>query len=240
MNFFRARLPPHFSPAAGSAGPLPRSAYARSPLSLCHFHFSPQPRTNEEADTQHKMASFFASRSKRLTQSIQPQQVASAVLSPTPSHQLSRCMPSLNILHRFQANSCYQTLQSPLLNQHQCRQFSDAKAQVRLSKRMSELGMCSRREAAKILRETTNAKDLMQFKQVIYLRGEPVTAGTGVKIAQDEQLIEIRSADNLNSNERGKSFTPYNKLPWDKICADTVVLNKPVGYVSGQEEHQVR
>ncbi|KAL7503036.1 hypothetical protein ACHAXN_000888 [Cyclotella atomus] len=113
---------------------------------------------------------------------------------------------------------------------------------VRLSKRMSELGICSRREAAKILKDTTDAKDLTLCEQAIYLRGEPVTAGTGVKVPYDEQMIEIRSADDLASNTAddatSANFVSYDKLPWEKIQHDTIVLHKPVGYVSGQEEHQ--
>lgn len=111
-------------------------------------------------------------------------------------------------------------------------------ADVRLSKRMSELGMCSRREAAKILKETTDATDMALFEQAIYLRGNPVTAGTGVKVARDEQMIEIRSINETNSDIRTTKFVPYDKLPWEKIKGDTIVLNKPIGYVSGQEEHQ--
>jgi len=115
---------------------------------------------------------------------------------------------------------------------------SDSTAEVRLSKRMSELGICSRREAAKILKETTNATDMSVFDRAIYLRGEPVTAGTGVKVANSEQYIEIRSAEDMDSNETRTTFLPYDKLPWEKIRGDTVILNKPIGYVSGQEEHQ--
>lgn len=117
-------------------------------------------------------------------------------------------------------------------------QISDSNAQVRLSKRMSELGICSRREAAQILKDTTDATNLKQFNQVIYLRGEPAIKGTGTKVDQDETFIEIRSFDEIRSGEKCESFVPYYKLPWDKICGDTIVLNKPVGYVSGQEEHQ--
>ena len=109
---------------------------------------------------------------------------------------------------------------------------------VRLSKRMSELGICSRREAARILKETSDATDVALFEQAIYLRGKPVTAGTGVKVAHDEQMIEIRSVDEMNSDMKSTKFSPYDKLPWDTIKGDTVVLNKPIGYVSGQEEHQ--
>ena len=76
------------------------------------------------------------------------------------------------------------------------------------------------------------------FERAIYLRGEPVTAGTGVKVANSEQYIEIRSAEDIDSNETRTTFLPYDKLPWEKIMGDTVVLNKPIGYVSGQEEHQ--
>jgi 23S rRNA pseudouridine2604 synthase len=113
---------------------------------------------------------------------------------------------------------------------------------VRLSKRMSELGICSRREAAKILKDTTNSKDLTLCEQAIYLRGEPVTAGTGVKVPHDEKMIEIRSVDEMAldapDNATSANFVSYDKLPWEKIKHDTIVLHKPVGYVSGQEEHQ--
>ena len=84
----------------------------------------------------------------------------------------------------------------------------------------------------------TDATDMSVFDRAIYLRGEPVTAGTGVKVANSEQYIEIRSAEDMDSNETRTTFLPYDKLPWEKIRGDTVILNKPIGYVSGQEEHQ--
>mmetsp|Transcript_12305 Transcript_12305/g.18872 ORF Transcript_12305/g.18872 Transcript_12305/m.18872 type:complete len:403 (+) Transcript_12305:111-1319(+) len=120
--------------------------------------------------------------------------------------------------------------------------FSTAiKDEVRLSKRMSELGICSRREAARILRDASECSNLTALKSVIYVRGNPVMEGTGVKVANDEKFIEIRSGDavtNESQNNDLKEYVPYAERPWHDICGDSIVLNKPIGYVSGQEEHQ--
>lgn len=35
-----------------------------------------------------------------------------------------------------------------------------------------------------------------------------------------------------------KEGVSYPNRPWEEIMGDTIVLNKPVGFVSGQEEHQ--
>jgi pseudouridine synthase len=116
---------------------------------------------------------------------------------------------------------------------------------VRLSKRMSELGICSRREAADILNEVKrcgekDASSLRRLKEVIYLRGEPVMDGAAVKVPPGERYVEIRAGDDPPPmRDSGlKEFVPYPDRPWDEIMGDTIVLNKPVGYVSGQEEHQ--
>lgn len=113
--------------------------------------------------------------------------------------------------------------------------------EVRLSKRMSELGILSRREAARILKEASECSDLKSMKSIIYVRGNPVTGGTGVKVAHDEKFIELRSGEDDcvpdDANEM-RQFIPYAERSWQEICGDSVVLNKPVGYVSGQEEHQ--
>ena len=114
--------------------------------------------------------------------------------------------------------------------------------EVRLSKRMSELGILSRREAARILKEASECSDLKSLKSVIYVRGNPVIEGTGVKVAHDEKYIEVRSGEDdfgpdFDANEM-KQYTPYASRSWQEICGDSIVLNKPVGYVSGQEEHQ--
>ncbi|KAL7552964.1 hypothetical protein ACHAWF_016195 [Thalassiosira exigua] len=112
---------------------------------------------------------------------------------------------------------------------------------VRLSKRMSELGLCSRREAAAILKdasEVVNVRSLKRLKEVIYLRGKPVTEGTGAKVSPKEVSIQIRAGDDPPDEGEESGYVPYEDRPWDEIKGDTIVLNKPFGYVSGQEEHQ--
>ena len=111
--------------------------------------------------------------------------------------------------------------------------------EIRLSKRMSELGMCSNREAKRILKEASECRNESVLKEVIYVRGRPVMEGTGVKVHQDEKYIEIRrSGEAGDNNDDLKEYVPYAERSWHEICGDTIVLNKPIGYVSGQEEHQ--
>ena len=109
--------------------------------------------------------------------------------------------------------------------------------QVRLSKRMSELGICSRREAAAILKRANeqaanrDVSHLKHLKEVIYLRGQPVIDGTSVKVSPDERYIEIRAGDDPPTVTEGddelKEFVPYEKRPYEDIMGDTIVLNKP-------------
>lgn len=126
----------------------------------------------------------------------------------------------------------------------QASSFSTAiKDEVRLSKRMSQLGICSRREAARLLKDASECPNHRALKAVIYVRGNPVMGGTGVKVAQDEKYIEIRSGDAAIAKEESnnnvlKEYVPYAERSWHEICGDSIVLNKPIGYVSGQEEHQ--
>ena len=77
---------------------------------------------------------------------------------------------------------------------------------VRLSKRMSELGLCSRREA-----------DEWIPRGWVLVDGEPITE-LGTRVRPDAE-IEIRQEARSEQGERV-----------------TVLLNKPVGYVSGQAE----
>ncbi len=120
---------------------------------------------------------------------------------------------------------------------------------VRLSKRMSELGVCSRREAAAILNDSNKrggngASSLGHLKEVVYLRGKPVLGGAAVKVPPGERYVEIRAGNDPppeGDHQVGgplREFVPYPDRPWEEIMGDTIVLNKPVGYVSGQEEHQ--
>ncbi|MBA9870991.1 pseudouridine synthase [Ralstonia pickettii] len=83
---------------------------------------------------------------------------------------------------------------------------ADESGLVRLSKRMSELGLCSRREA-----------DEWIPRGWVLVDGEPVTElGSRVK---PDAIIEIHQAARSEQGERV-----------------TVLLHKPVGYVSGQAE----
>jgi 23S rRNA pseudouridine2604 synthase len=83
---------------------------------------------------------------------------------------------------------------------------SSADGMVRLSKRMSELGLCSRREA-----------DEWIPRGWVLVDGKPVTE-LGSRVAPDA-VIEIHQAARSEQGERV-----------------TVLLHKPVGYVSGQAE----
>ena len=77
---------------------------------------------------------------------------------------------------------------------------------VRLSKRMSELGLCSRREA-----------DEWIPRGWVLVDGKPVTE-LGTRIRPDSEIDILQEA----RSEQGERVT--------------VLLNKPVGYVSGQAE----
>jgi 23S rRNA pseudouridine2604 synthase len=81
---------------------------------------------------------------------------------------------------------------------------------IRLSKRMSELGLCSRREA-----------DVYIAKGWVEVDGVPVSE-LGSKVLPT-QKITLRTAAQNTQQQRV-----------------TVLLNKPIGYVSGQAEHNYK
>jgi len=109
---------------------------------------------------------------------------------------------------------------------------------IRLSKRMSELGICSRREAAAILKGAQECGNISKLDKVIHLHGKPVTGGAAVKVSPKEKLIQIRNGNDATTKEgESKEFLPYSAMDYHDIMGDTIVLNKPLGYVSGQEEH---
>jgi 23S rRNA pseudouridine2604 synthase len=84
----------------------------------------------------------------------------------------------------------------------------DTPTQVRLSKRMAELGLCSRREA----------DDWIERGLV---RVYEAPASLGMKVSPDLSAQHIHIAHSATGEQR-------NRL--------TIVLHKPVGYVSGQAE----
>ncbi|GMI43620.1 hypothetical protein TeGR_g12665 [Tetraparma gracilis] len=99
--------------------------------------------------------------------------------------------------------------------------LADAKPRthVRLSKRLSELAVCSRREADEILKGGGKVR--------VFVRGEDVTAGgVGQKVEAEEEDIRIGLAK--ASGNSAASFTD-----WNARRHETIVLNKPIGYVSG-------
>ena len=90
---------------------------------------------------------------------------------------------------------------------------------VRLSKRMSELDLCSRREADRIIQQGNR----------ILVQGKVVDPIVGQKVNSDETDIIILT-------ENGKTTTSSTTTKY--TCGDTIVLNKPIGYVSGQPEQK--
>ena len=78
---------------------------------------------------------------------------------------------------------------------------------IRLSKRMSELGLCSRREA-----------DGYIEKGLVEVDGE-IVSELGSKVYPAQQVVLRSAAQNIQQQRV------------------TILLNKPVGYVSGQAEH---
>jgi len=81
---------------------------------------------------------------------------------------------------------------------------------VRLSKRMSELGLCSRREA-----------DSYIEKGLVEVDGE-VVSELGSKVLPNQKITLRIAAKNIQQQRV------------------TILLNKPVGYVSGQAEHNYK
>lgn len=115
---------------------------------------------------------------------------------------------------------------------------------VRLSKRCSELNLCSRREADAILKLGRSSKVR------IFVDGEDVTHhGVGHKIPSGCSSVHIgavpEATDVLNpvpltgdEDEDGGAADPLEKttddfLSWESRGRETIVLNKPTGYVSG-------
>ncbi len=109
---------------------------------------------------------------------------------------------------------------------------------VRLAKRMSELDLCSRREADRlILQQPQNGNQPKHFP-LILVRGKPIPPLLGQKISSSETDIVIVYPDGTSKISGSVSNSNHNtettKFLWDRIQFDTVVLHKPLGYVSGQ------
>lgn len=89
---------------------------------------------------------------------------------------------------------------------------------VRLSKRMSELNLCSRREADELIKDSR-----------VVVNGKRIDPILGQKVKKDESNIQIINKD-------GNEKVTYDYVSVDK--GDTVMLHKPKGYISGQPDPQ--
>jgi len=92
---------------------------------------------------------------------------------------------------------------------------------IRLSKRMSELNLCSRREADKLITQSR-----------VYVNG--ITVNTlGTKVSSNETNIKIAYDNDYDDSVHSDIESHFH---WDKIRGDTVMLHKPKNYVSGQPD----
>lgn len=100
---------------------------------------------------------------------------------------------------------------------------------IRLSKRMSELDLCSRREADEYITQNR-----------VFIQGRRVPPILGQKVNKNE--MNIRIDYNMDRNQpRNESKENHNDETtssgdWNRRRGDTIVLHKPIGYVSGQPE----
>lgn len=98
---------------------------------------------------------------------------------------------------------------------------------------MSELDICSRRQADRFIMEGR-----------VVLNGNPVAPILGQKVPPGEQNIVLMSQNmNIHSNSNSKStgnnenISEVQRRPmefdWDELQTSVVVLHKPVGFISG-------
>ena len=118
---------------------------------------------------------------------------------------------------------------------------------IRLSKRMSELNLCSRREADKLISEQnrvmvngifinqlgTKVDALETNIQIIILNNS--RNNNSISNGNIDPNID-NNLDNNSSNGSNNFINCDNVFDWDKIRGDTVVLHKPADYVSGQPD----
>lgn len=92
---------------------------------------------------------------------------------------------------------------------------------IRLTKRMSELDICSRREAERFIDEGR-----------VLLRGQRVEPVKGIKVSPHETDIVLLGE---GGGEEAKEIRA-NEFSWAYLQTAAVVLHKPAGFVSGQPE----
>jgi len=99
---------------------------------------------------------------------------------------------------------------------------------IRLSKRMSELDLCSRREADRLISAGR-----------VLLGGKPVEQILGLKVDPNEIDIAIIDRHDGKAKDNGANLIRPLEFDWERMRGDTVVLHKPPGYVSGQPEDSI-
>lgn len=98
---------------------------------------------------------------------------------------------------------------------------------IRLSKRMSELDICSRREADRLITDG-----------LVFFDGRRGELGEKVPWNVTADQIEIRFVKESGKKVKsGATTTTTNNVASWRGSIDAVVLNKPLGFVSGQAEH---
>ena len=128
---------------------------------------------------------------------------------------------------------------------------------IRLSKRMSELDLCSRREADRLIadglvkincnikiNDNSNShndrgnndgdRDVRISSNTANIRTAVIGEKVPSDIPVDDIIISSSSNHNNNNNDKSRLSSSFVSSP---VCIHSVVLNKPGGYVSGQAEH---
>lgn len=98
---------------------------------------------------------------------------------------------------------------------------SDGNKLIRLTKRMSELDICSRREAERFIEEGR-----------VLLKGQRVEPKQGIKVSpQETDIVLLRDGKGEEVEE-----IRANEFSWTSLQTAAVVLHKPEGFISGQPE----
>ncbi|GMI10471.1 hypothetical protein TrLO_g8346 [Triparma laevis f. longispina] len=147
----------------------------------------------------------------------------------TPTHHISRSFSSRGSSNWKLDSSDLSSLTSP---------FTTSPSLVRLSKKCSELSLLSRRECDELLRNPGKIR--------IYVNGEDITnKGVGYKIPASTTDIKVchRPSKALDSVLNPTEITPADISTsaatysnWLSRSRETIILNKPLGYVTGQPE----
>jgi 23S rRNA pseudouridine2604 synthase len=118
--------------------------------------------------------------------------------------------------------------------------------EVRLSKRMSELDLCSRREADRWITMQQQGKgatsSLPDSVPTILVRGKPIFSTLGQKVSASETSITLKypgdqqEEGSVSSQKQQLTQAESFNVLWERVQHDTIVLHKPLQYLSGQPD----